>query len=220
MRVAAHYQSNRFAEDQRRGRMATRRELLKKGTLATAGLVFSQLALPPNPAQAYEDSRQSPSGVYPWHYTEKYRMTCYYGQYMHQAYTQFGFTNEYYALDFGLPEWKRLYAMYDGSRVSLVNGDVLEMTKVINGETYRIRYRHMNQINVSVGAIVNTNTLVGYSGNKGFSTGRHLHVAVHRLRNGAWYSCPPTFCGGTIPAKNTRLRFTFRRRPRYPRYGV
>lgn len=149
---------------------------------------------------AHQDSSPSPNGASPWHYSESWLLTGWYGEGLHQDWYGSSHYNEYYALDFGLPCGTRLYPLWDGMKVTRVDGHILEMTKTINGTLYRLRYMHLNQINVGIGAIVNTATVVGYSGNQGQSTGCHLHISTHRYNNDGWYySIPPTFCGRTYP---------------------
>lgn len=48
----------------------------------------------------------------------------------------------------------------------------------INGRIYTTLYGHMRQINVSVGQIVNKNTVIGLMGSTGRSTGPHVHLNV------------------------------------------
>jgi len=149
---------------------------------------------------AHQDGNPSPNGASPWHYSESWRLTNWYGEGLHQDYYNGSHYNEHYALDFGLPCWSRLYPLWDNMRVSRVDNHVIEMTKTIDGKQYRLRYMHLNQINVGVGAIVHTTTVIGYSGDKGQATGCHLHMAVHRLGSDGWYySIPPMFCGRTYP---------------------
>ena len=48
----------------------------------------------------------------------------------------------------------------------------------INGRIYTTLYGHMRSINVSVGQIVNKNTVIGLMGSTGRSTGPHVHLNV------------------------------------------
>ena len=53
---------------------------------------------------------------------------------------------------------------------------------------YKTLYAHLKSASVSVGASVTTATVIGYSGNTGYSTGPHLHFTVYK--NG--YTINPT----------------------------
>ncbi|MDD3172205.1 MAG: M23 family metallopeptidase [Herbinix sp.] len=67
------------------------------------------------------------------------------------------------------------------------------------------RYYHLASINVDVGSLVNTDTLIGYYGNTGgYSTGAHLHLEVDK--NVATWNSTPTITKdsyGLLPASRT-----------------
>ncbi|HET8680345.1 MAG TPA: M23 family metallopeptidase [Micromonosporaceae bacterium] len=165
--------------------------------VAATTLIFS------SPASAYRDPGwPSPNGTSPWLYSESWFIS---GSWYNEGYHTETY-NDYYAIDFANPYggcWRNLYAYWNGMTVTYVNHDIgsLYMTKSIDGWQYRVKYLHMAQINVAVGNVVGTNTLVGYSGTKGNSTGCHLHLSVHRYHpeTGWWHSIEPMFCGRTYP---------------------
>ena len=175
-----------------------------KVPIASALLVSSVIASPGG-VSAHQDSRPAPNGSSPWHYSESWAITgSWYNEGLHNDYVSGQHYNDANAIDFSIPGDgcnKRLYAVYNGMRVTDVRpGEgMLEMQATIGGERYRVRYRHMSSIAVPVGATVGTNTIVGYSGNRGISSGCHLHLSVHRFSDGWWRSIPPTFCGRQYP---------------------
>lgn len=75
---------------------------------------------------------------------------------------------------------KVTYAGYKGSYGKMI---IINHGKNANGQTVETYYAHCSRLNVSVGDNVNENTIIGYVGSTGNSTGPHLHLEV-RL-NGA-----------------------------------
>lgn len=57
-------------------------------------------------------------------------------------------------------------------------GNVIAVAHTVQGVQYVSVYAHLSSINVSVGDSVTTNTIIGYSGNTGMSTGAHLHIEL------------------------------------------
>jgi murein DD-endopeptidase MepM/ murein hydrolase activator NlpD len=163
-------------------------------------------------AFAHEDSNPSPNGLSPWHWSESWAITgSWYGEGCHVDHAPTsdcpysGHFNDYYALDFAIPGdgcWKRVYPVWDVMTVAGRNDSngMLDMRKTINGVQYRLRYYHLYNIRVTVGATIGTSTIVGYSGDTGLALGCHLHMGIHRLgSDGWWHSIPPMFCGRTYP---------------------
>lgn len=60
--------------------------------------------------------------------------------------------------------------------------------KAADGNEYYAIYGHLNEINVSVGQKVTTNTVIGTVGNTGCSTGAHLHLELRTMSNGVVYA--------------------------------
>jgi murein DD-endopeptidase MepM/ murein hydrolase activator NlpD len=183
--------------------------------VAILSLVLGLGLAPSREVAAHQDPTPSPNGFSPWHYSESWAITgSWYNEGLHVDYYGGVHYNDPYAIDFAVPGDgcnKRLYALYDGMTVTAVDAGagLLEMRKTIGGQQYRVRYRHMNSIIPGVGATVHSTTLVGYSGNRGVSSGCHLHLSVHRFDAGSgwWRSIPPQFCGRTYPHDHsTRFR--------------
>ncbi len=174
-------------------------------------VLFMCLTLAPQ-AAAHSSSTPSPNGstsASPWHYSESWTITgSWYGEGLHVDYYNGSHYSDYYALDFALkgsPCYKRLYPIWDGMTVATVDHTIgrLTMTKYINGVQWRLKYMHMDSINVSVGQTVGTTTIVGYTGNKGQSSGCHLHISTQHWSGSNWVSHPPAFCGRTYPHDHT-----------------
>ena len=59
-------------------------------------------------------------------------------------------------------------------------------------------YGHLSLISAQKGDIVSAGTVVGYSGNSGYSTGPHLHVSVYADRGVTVKSLPSKTCDGRM----------------------
>ncbi|MBQ2409509.1 MAG: M23 family metallopeptidase, partial [Bacilli bacterium] len=57
-------------------------------------------------------------------------------------------------------------------------GYVVYVYHNINGVKYTSVYEHLDRYNTYVGAIVDKNTVIAFSGNTGNSTGPHLHLSI------------------------------------------
>lgn len=80
----------------------------------------------------------------------------------------------------------KIYSISDGRVVKVNNyytpnvgyGKYIIIQHNINGKIYTSLYGHLSQINVSEGAIVNKNTVIGLMGTTGHSQGNHLHLNI------------------------------------------
>ena len=70
---------------------------------------------------------------------------------------------------------KVTYAGYKGSYGNLI---IINHGKNSSGQTVETYYAHCRRINVSVGDVVNENTIIGTVGSTGNSTGPHLHLEI------------------------------------------
>jgi murein DD-endopeptidase MepM/ murein hydrolase activator NlpD len=110
--------------------------------------------------------------------------------------------NGAWAWDFGMPVGTPLRAAHFGT-VRLVKGDsssggcsstyanAANYVIVDQGNGYESLYLHLSSVSVSVGQRVERGTLVGYSGQTGWSCGAHLHFQIQRSpSNGGtgWYN--------------------------------
>lgn len=187
--------------------LKVRRNPRGRCVVAVVALVVGVVVSSSGPAGAHQSPTAAPNGASPWHYSESWAITgSYYNEGFHVDYANGVHYNDAYAMDWAIPGdgcGKRLYALYDGMRVTATGGsnNMVEMQKSINGSAYRVRFLHLSRVNIGAGATVGTSTIVGYSGNTGNSTGCHLHLSVHRLNTGSgwWESVPPRFCGRTYP---------------------
>ena len=57
-------------------------------------------------------------------------------------------------------------------------GKAIYINHTVNGKKYTSIYMHLSRYNVKVGDVVTKDTIIGYSGNTGYSTGPHLHLGV------------------------------------------
>lgn len=176
----------------------------KLGMFVAFALLLAFLVFPADQASAGQHVNEpAPNGVSPWAYNESWRLDgSWYGEGLHTD--QY---NDYYALDFGAGLCnKPLYPMYNNMTVVYKDATTwgrLDLEVTINGVKYKTKYLHMSSISVNVGAVVGTNTVVGYSGAKQTGT-CHLHLNAQKLKSdGLWWGVPPTFCGRQYPHDHT-----------------
>lgn len=67
---------------------------------------------------------------------------------------------------------------YVGSDLDTYGAKMILIVHNVNGKLVFSQYAHLNGYNVSVGQSVNTNTVIGYMGNTGYSFGCHLHLEM------------------------------------------
>lgn len=107
----------------------------------------------------------------------------------------------HYGTDFAVPENTPLVAAFDGEVVFAggdgasgqingvwANGEGLTVD-ILRSDGLRVRYGHMNRIDVVVGEVVKAGDGIGLSGNTGFTTGPHCHVEFRwdsAWSGGAW----------------------------------
>ena len=78
----------------------------------------------------------------------------------------------------------KIYSVSDGKVVTVHTTDnggyglYVVIQHNINGRIYTSLYGHMRAINVRVGQIVNKDTVIGYMGSTGRSTGPHVHLNI------------------------------------------
>lgn len=70
---------------------------------------------------------------------------------------------------------KVTYAGYKGSYGNMI---IINHGKNSSGQTVETYYAHCRRLNVSVGDVVNENTIIGTVGSTGNSTGPHLHLEI------------------------------------------
>lgn len=185
----------------------TGRVLLRLTVALLAMLAAS--VLPAGTASAHQDDSLAPNGVSPFLFNQPFVMTTWYGEGFHVDWYNGAHLNDHYALDLvptGGACGKALYPVYNGLTVNSVDrtNGTLDMRGTVGGQYHRLRYMHMETINVNPGQAVGTNTVVGTVGTRGNSTGCHLHISVHRLAGDGWfYSRRPQICGREIPHDHT-----------------
>lgn len=88
-------------------------------------------------------------------------------------------------LDTPIPTGTPVFSTVHGTVTRLTTtgnyGNRVAVQTTKDGLTYELTFAHLQTFNVSVGQTVQPNTIVGYSGNTGFSTGPHLHFGVRVL---------------------------------------
>ena len=89
-------------------------------------------------------------------------------------------------VDFGVPRGTKIYAPLAGTVRATGNTDAVpgcyswgKWTLIDHQNGLATLYAHQDKINVSPGESVEQGTVIGYSGNTGYSTGPHLHFTVY-----------------------------------------
>lgn len=95
---------------------------------------------------------------------------------------------QHYGLDIAdASEHTKVYAAAAGTVIrsyySKGYGNCVMITHRINGKTYTTVYAHLESSVVETGQRVEQGQMIGYMGNTGFSTGKHLHFEIHE---GPW----------------------------------
>lgn len=119
----------------------------------------------------------------------------------------------HYGTDISVPIGTPVYAVATGRVAKTKSGDScgtqIMLHHTVNGKNYTSWYCHLSRVNVSIGQLVTTNTVIGYSGNTGFSTGPHLHLS---MATGWWYADYYNYSGAggyTSRAFNSRNVIVF-----------
>ncbi len=86
------------------------------------------------------------------------------------------------AVDMAAPRWTPIYASLVGQVSQVRYGDPVYGNYIVvtHHSGYTTLYAHMIDINVSRWEYVDTNSIIGWVGSTGMSTGDHLHFAVLR----------------------------------------
>ncbi len=108
-------------------------------------------------------------------------------------------------MDIATPLGTPVFAAADGKVIAVGNNDVSAWRKYQYGKHIMIEhannlttlYAHLSKQVVSVGDTVQRGTLIGYSGNTGYSTGPHLHFGLYWSPSVIFKSIPPA--AGVVP---------------------
>jgi len=123
-------------------------------------------------------------------------------------------TNGHNGIDFGLPEGNPVMAAADGV-VTRAELDTTTAATPNRGYGYHVRIQHpdgstsiyghfqKDSFVVHTGDNVTMGTMIGRSGNTGFSTGPHLHFEVRMSLAGTSAIDPMPFLVDEIPSKDT-----------------
>ncbi len=117
--------------------------------------------------------------------------------------------SSHHAIDFTMPIGTGVYAVRGGIVIEVasdfyqsgidrsVDGPRANVVRVYHDDGTMSLYAHLNwnSIQVVPGQRVQRGEYLAASGNTGFSTGPHLHFAVHRNRGGSIVSIPVQFAG-------------------------
>ncbi len=84
------------------------------------------------------------------------------------------------AIDMAAPRWTPIYGALIGTVTTVRYGDPVygHYVVVTHHSGYTTLYAHMVDINVYRGEVVDTNSILGWVGSTGMSTGDHLHFAI------------------------------------------
>jgi murein DD-endopeptidase MepM/ murein hydrolase activator NlpD len=106
-------------------------------------------------------------------------------------------------VDFAVPIGTPVLAVADGevSTSGGLNGYGLIVIIRHNQKTRESRYAHLSQVLVKPGEQIQAGTIIGFSGNTGFSTGPHLHFEWRELEQGNWIATDPSMLLAQANAK-------------------
>ncbi|MDR2471709.1 MAG: peptidoglycan DD-metalloendopeptidase family protein [Treponema sp.] len=152
------------------------------GDILVANELFSDKINPntslfvPGATLPWEEEQQVNGDLLAW--PVRGRLTSYYG-YRRSPFT--GRRSFHDGLDIAAPTGTPIRAAMAG-RVQSVGYDNVYGNFVIisHASGYRTLYAHMDSYSARAGAYVNTDTVIGYVGNTGQSTGAHLHLTVYK----------------------------------------
>lgn len=107
--------------------------------------------------------------------------------------------------DFRAPLGTKVHAMADGIVAGTGDTDVT-CSGASFGKWVLVRYKnglaatfaHLSQVKVASGDTVSKETVIGYSGNTGYSTGPHLHVSVYANAGVNIETLPSKACSGRM----------------------
>ncbi len=89
-------------------------------------------------------------------------------------------TKIHYGIDYVNRKNTKIYSTSTGT---VTYADFLPVTGnvvvVDHGNGITSHYFHLNKIDVKVGEVVNSESVIGKMGTTGFSTGNHLHFEIH-----------------------------------------
>lgn len=85
-------------------------------------------------------------------------------------------------IDMAAPKWTPIYGALTGRVTTAKKNDRVYGNYVVvtHHSGYSTLYGHMEDLNVSVGQIVSTNSVLGWVGSTGMSTGNHVHFSVFK----------------------------------------
>lgn len=106
-------------------------------------------------------------------------------------------------VDFAVPIGTPVLAVADGqvSTAGGLSGYGLVVIIRHNQQTRESRYGHLSQVLVKPGEQIRAGTIIGFSGNTGFSTGPHLHFEWRELEQGNWIATDPSMLLAQANAK-------------------
>lgn len=109
---------------------------------------------------------------------DRYRISSYFG-WRPSPFT--GRRSWHGGIDMACPAWTKIYAGMEGRVVDVGYNNTYGNYIIINhGNGYKTLYGHMIQQKSKVGDWVGTNTVIGYVGSTGNSTGPHCHFTVFK----------------------------------------
>ncbi|MFI3257640.1 MAG: M23 family metallopeptidase [Spirochaetales bacterium] len=93
-----------------------------------------------------------------------------------------GSRSYHYGIDLAAQAWTPIYAALEGRVTTARRGDPIYGNYIIvtHHSGYTTLYAHMIDLNVPVGRYVSTDSLLGWVGSTGLSTGNHLHFGVYK----------------------------------------
>lgn len=146
----------------------SRRDVLNVNRLSTSGIIFAGQKLFLPGVKSYERFGNPLRG--------RLMVTSKYGYRIHPITRRRQFHS---GIDLRAKTGTRIYAAKSGKVIFVGRyGGYGRLVIIKHDDGYTTRYGHLSRIKVNNGQKVNTNTVIGLSGNTGRSTGPHLHFEV------------------------------------------
>lgn len=173
-------ENRRKAEEAQRKAEEAQRKAAAENTAAARRAAEEAAAAAAEAAGTVGD--RAGSGYFQWPVPRSYGITSSYGWRMHPIY---GYMKLHDGTDFGAPCGSPQYASAPGtvsaSYYDSGGGNMVDINHgMVGGHSFVTEHLHLSSAAVSVGQQVDTNTVIGYTGTTGSSTGCHLHFTMYR----------------------------------------
>lgn len=125
---------------------------------------------------------------------DKYKVSLPFGKYPEWITKRFGLKN-HKGIDFAVPVGVPVMSVIDGVVVKTISGEegygnyvIVKFSSIID---YYALYAHLSKIKVFIDDKITKETVIGLSGNSGYSSGPHLHFELREKQNSSLNAIDP-----------------------------